>query len=186
MDRISNKISDNLIKNNLISFEEKEIYSYLIAQMLRAMLNIIISIIIGFWLGMIFESMVFTISLILIRSYSGGYHAKNPVSCFFISISALMFSLFSAKLGFWSIGMGILATIISLAVFISYSPVENENKPITREEKKKYKRILNIVLIILTILSVIFFVAGFSSLTYSIISAMLVNSLSVMIVADEV
>ena len=84
MEALSEKIIANMIKSGVSIEADREIYVYGLTQLFRTLLNVFSTVIIGFCMGMLAESVVFVICLMLIRSYSGGYHSDSPIRCYLI------------------------------------------------------------------------------------------------------
>ena len=79
METLSEKIIANMIKSGVSIEADREVYIYGLTQLFRTLLNVFSTVIIGFCMGKLIESIVFVICLMLVRSYSGGYHSDSPV-----------------------------------------------------------------------------------------------------------
>lgn len=85
------------------------------------------------------QTLVYLSVFIFLRRFTGGYHAQTYLRCKVVSVSAYLFVLFLAsnitvtpKLYFVLIAFGFF-------VILLMGPVENPNKPLTLEERKKHK-----------------------------------------------
>lgn len=88
--RLSHKIADNLVRSNVIREEDAEIYIYGINQILVSVLNVSSALIIGWIFGVVLEIAVFMAAYIPLRTFTGGYHAKTPLRCYFFSVMMLI------------------------------------------------------------------------------------------------
>ena len=66
-----------LIKHKAILNEDRELYEYAVYGFFLTTFPIIISITIGGIMGKIFESILFIVTFMLTRKYSGGFHMCN-------------------------------------------------------------------------------------------------------------
>jgi accessory gene regulator B len=103
-----------LVNNDIINNDEKIIYKYGIEQGSLIVINIITTVIIGMLFGMVIESIVFMFTYIPLRTYAGGYHAKNQLLCYFISIIMITVAL----LGIMILNLFVMVSIV--LVFISF------------------------------------------------------------------
>lgn len=83
MKRLVSIILNFMIKNNVISkdTEEIEFYRYGIEITLSSLINIALISIIGIVTDYTFESMMFLAVFIIMRSFTGGYHANTYIKC---------------------------------------------------------------------------------------------------------
>ena len=139
---------ENLVNNNIIDNDEKEIYKYGLEQGILMTINVITIIIVGTCFGMAIESIVFMLTYIPLRTYAGGYHAKNQMICYFFSIGMIIVALVGIKMiNLFSI-VGVVLIVISYIVIYIFSPVEDHNKLLSKKEKVTYKKKTRKILII--------------------------------------
>ncbi len=96
MQRLVSIILNFMIKNNVISkdTEEIEFYRYGIEITLSSLINIALISIIGIVTNYTFESTMFLAVFIIMRSFTGGYHANTYIKCnLVISISFVILLL---------------------------------------------------------------------------------------------
>lgn len=152
MKKLTDKFILTLINRNIIEEEDKEIYSYGFNQILFIMLNFITILIIGILFNMLFETIIFIITYIPIRIYTGGYHARTQTKCYIFSVFMLILALYIIKLKLMSnILIIILLSITFSIIILSLAPVEDKNKILDEKEIKIYKKraIKNLVIILL-------------------------------------
>lgn len=135
-----------LVENNRIQKEDVTLYRYGYRQGKVLLLNIVTILVIGLSMGMIWECIVFNIAYILLRSYSGGYHAPNAIVCYIISTFL--------EIGvFWcirTINLNIFwyaVTIIMGSIVLLYAPIAATKKPLDELEQRRYQQISHWVLI---------------------------------------
>lgn len=177
MERLSEKIIQYMIKNSILSEDDKDIYAFGLTQMIRALLTIITTIFIGFCFGKIIESIVFVVFTALIRTNSGGYHSDNPVGCYFISVISIIITLYLVGKQVFNVRLMIVLLVVSFVVFIKYAPIGHFNKVLDEIEVSTYKRRLLWILLTIAFVEIVFVVVQklylFSAGGYACIFSML-------------
>lgn len=146
-----------LLKKGVIndSSDEKEYYQYGIEITISSLLNVILIMGIGILFRSVIESIIFLVCFILIRQFTGGFHADTYLKCncsFCISFIAvlIMYHITFDKINIWcSVAISVLCT----AIVIFNCPIEHINKPIPKYKRKFHKSVA-------TLLSVIYGVVG--------------------------
>lgn len=121
--------------------EKKEIYVYGIELLISSLIGIVLVLGLSIGLGKVWSGVVFLAVFILVRQYTGGYHADTYVRCnaafvltYLLTVGIWIFCrVHDLKVAVWFI---LLGAYIIMAVL---APVENKNKPLDDEEVKKYK-----------------------------------------------
>lgn len=137
---ISDWITKSLINNKFINDQDKDLYAYGLQLGITALLNIFITIILGILMGRIWESIVFLLTYIPLRSYAGGYHAKNQFRCDVLSILLIITALTGCSLLIKYDFAGRLLLPASGIIIFFLSPVEDFNKRLNQEETKNYRK----------------------------------------------
>lgn len=140
---IAGRISNYLIKREVVSREEKDVYEYGFQILLSTILGILIVLILGLAANSLITSLIFIAVFCSLRFKCGGYHANSYLTCNIVFTMVFMIVLlvekFSEKV---LISPAILFMIYLLGFFVMYmyAPVENVNKPLDEDEKRKGKR----------------------------------------------
>lgn len=143
-------ISLMLIANKIITFENREAYSYGIELFLFKTSLYIIVAVIAIITNTLIPSAIFVVSYTLLRQYNGGYHCKTAEMCMIISIFMYLIFLLLYKLDYGNIKkFFLISSCISLLPIAVFSPVENINNPLTVKEKRKYHIISVAIAVIL-------------------------------------
>lgn len=132
-----------LIRSNVISDtdEEREYYQYGIEITVSSLLNIILILGIGAISGNIRESVIFLICFVLLRQFTGGYHADTYFKCnlTFCILFIAVLALYYTTAEYLSTYISILITFVCVSVFLVKCPVEHINKPIPNNRKVVHK-----------------------------------------------
>jgi len=179
-----NRITDRLIVNGAIRAEERELYEYGLQQGLLILINMFTTVTIGFLLKMVWQSILFMIIYIPLRSFAGGYHAKTQSRCYFFSILLTASVLLAIKLipgtNFNIIGLALAAGIIIYAL----APVEDANKPLDETEAAVYKKWTRVILAVELCTMLLMVVLGVNGVSLCISASM--SALSIMLVIGKV
>lgn len=147
---LSSIIVDLLIHNEIIKKEQASVYQYGFEIFISSIITGIITIACGLILSCLPVALLYFGIFVILRMICGGYHARTYWQCNLIFAIVTIITLLTfrfvtleqfSKLHICSIGFSILVTAF-------YAPVENENKPLSPEQKKFY-RILGMILILM-------------------------------------
>lgn len=149
MNYLVSQIVNFITEQDVISDESdvQDFYRYGIEISISSLLNIVLVVIAGILIHHIIESIVFLTLFILIRSFTGGYHADtyfrcNLLMCITFILTVLSNCMFSNKLSLSIIIVLICVTELIVSVL---GPIENKNKPIDDSKRIKLK-IIGIVI----------------------------------------
>ena len=140
IEALSRKIISYLLSSGSIE-QEVDYYMYGIEITLSSMLNILLVFVIGLVFSAFEECVVFLCAFILIRQFSGGYHASSYFKCNAALCCTCILVVLLQKLTYdlITIPVSICISIVCIAVIIIRCPVENANKPIPKERRPFYK-----------------------------------------------
>lgn len=138
--QFSEKIARRLANNRVIQEKDTGIYQYGLSILVYSFSNIVTILIIGGILGCIPEGICYTVCYIILRKFTGGYHARTPHACYLISSSMYFVSIYVVRSGL--VNESLLVSVAILAVICSFIvPVDTENKVLSKREKKVYRLI---------------------------------------------
>lgn len=151
-------LTDRLILRGIISENERPIYQYGLEVFLEMILAYLSILILALIFGNIFETVVFLFVFMLLRTYTGGFHASTRFRCYVLSLC--MYGCFSIILFVFpenwisDVAMGnALITFVTVSVL---SPIVHENRHVEVQERRYYRK----VSIIMCMLFVVLIVAG--------------------------
>lgn len=95
--------------------------------------------IVGLITGRLLETVLFAVSFLPLRSSCGGYHAKTHLKCFItLAIVYVLFLILLALVTSPILALATIAmTMFALPILFFMSPVEHENNPLEKEDRKK-------------------------------------------------
>ncbi len=138
MKRLEERLICFLETNKAISEEDREIYAYALKSAGILGVNIMTSLLIGFWLKVPWYCLLLLAAIILLRSDAGGYHAQTAGRCYILSCMVLMAALLwiKAEIPFRTV-MTVCAAVPFFLLIFRNAPLDSENKPLNAEEKKR-------------------------------------------------
>ena len=178
---MAQRLSSFFISKNIIKEEDREVYDYSFEILLSTLINLGAVIIFAVVSRSVVPTLFFLLGFMAIRTTAGGFHAETHIGCFLILVGSytiylLMLVLMSSYI--LSI-IALILCIISWLLVVVFSPVEDYNKPFTKEEYKRFKIVSNTSVVITSII-VYFFIEFLEKEEwgFSIAAGMCVVSLS--------
>lgn len=176
--KLSAKIADHLCDTDVITEEDKDLYSYGFFVILSRVMFFVIALTFGLMLHVVIESVVFFILFCLIRSYAGGVHASSEFKCTVYTTGAMLICILCIKLSklhnldYIFLIMLILSSICILAI----SPLDSLEKPLDRQEKRHYRIVTWIITGLIVVLTFTFYLLGLKSISNSCVVSLLLES----------
>ena len=169
------------MKNDVIPEEDKDVCYFGLVFMIHAAMNIITLVTIGVLFNMTREAITFVSFVILLRSYTGGYHSDNSITCYFISVASIILVLLGIKTRVWNLSTCVGMTTFSVGIIMRYAPVGHKNKPLEEIEKRVYKGILKKIVLGLVVVMALFLWQEKTSLLYAAVASFTVTAFMVIL-----
>jgi accessory gene regulator B len=158
---LAQSITEILVDNNIIDRTKLDIYVYGYEVLLSGIFSFIVALIMGLLFSQFLVSVIFVSAFILLRSFTGGYHADTYFKCnliFAFNLAAVM--IICKFVTEYPLLYHIIIGVISFAVIPTCAPIENKYKPIDEQSKKSHKITSTILLFaFFTLSSVLYTVA---------------------------
>lgn len=143
------KITDYMIKKNIIEEEMFEVYQYGFELMISSALSMISIMVIACLMDSFFIGLLYFFISIPPKVTAGGYHASTYARCFIISnleyivlsLTAKMLSAFLLPYYIW-----IILLFISISYILPNCPVRNPNHPVAEDVLQRNRRLAFILL----------------------------------------
>jgi len=153
--KYAQKLTGNLIKNMVISESDAEVYRFGFEAGFAIIANVLVTLIVGFILGMPLESLLLLAVFIPLRSCAGGIHASNNIKCTVLSALAVFSSLIAAHIAvsYLNAVVVLIAGVACSAIILALAPVQDANRPLDKAETRLLKqRTLKVLCAEITIL----------------------------------
>lgn len=160
MNYLTSKILKFITYQNVISSDDEvqDFYKYGIEITISSLLNIILVLTIGLLIGHVLESIIYLSLFILIRSFTGGYHADTYFRCNLLMCVTFILTVFANIITSDKITLSIAIGLVCLTeiTVVLLGPIENKNKPIDGSKKPKLKIMGLIVTLTVNYIGIIF------------------------------
>lgn len=159
INRLAGRITDFLCNNLQIDSDMAEVYKYGIEITISSFLNIFWIVAVSMLLSDIAAGLIFLLVFILLRSFTGGYHADTYFKCNAVFILTFLIVYYTGSLVYDLNDKEIQALILTVILAIGsvpvmkFTPVENKNKVITKERARLYRRITPVIYIVLSLVA---------------------------------
>jgi accessory gene regulator B len=166
------KITESLIKAGAVPPEDSALYEFGIRQGIFLVINIATTVLIGLFLGMVWQCIIFLVAYNPVRTYAGGYHAGTPLVCYLISIPMILAALSGIKMISWNGYVCAIVLFITLMIIVLLAPVEDRNKPLNEREVTVYGRKARMYSVGLSGAALMLWFAGMKQTALSIVMAL--------------
>ena len=161
--RLSIRIADQLISMGRFMEEDRAVYQFGLEMLFLNLVNLLSAAFIGLFMGQLLECFLFLALFIPLRCHAGGYHAENPLCCYFLSNAVIVFVLLLLRTPpvMMERGAGVAFLTLSAGMAAILAPVENLNKPLDEVEKRVYGFRTRIVLIIEVLIGLVCYASAY-------------------------
>ena len=184
IDLLSSKISSKFVEHKIITEDMVDIYKYGVEITISSIIGFILILIIGLIFKSLIQALIFYIIFIILRSFTGGYHASSYLKCnliFSIVASLVIFFSKAATEVRFSTGIINILFLPALSVFIWLAPIENPNKLIEKKRRIYFKTGSVLAAVILYILSIILYINNHTFESAIIVTTMFITAVMCMI-----
>lgn len=132
-------LSRRLAEHGIIKGEEQEIYCFGIRNGIILLLNFMTALFIGIFTGKLTVVIVFTTAFMLLRGYTGGYHADSRFVCYIGSTLVVLFPVFAEKM-LCRIVLQQRYTLLFLAfgIILLFSPMDSKKRKLDETERRHF------------------------------------------------
>lgn len=155
MEHLSNIMANYLVRKKIINVEKSCIYQYGLQIGLEVCVNTVFSVLIAVLCNMELEAIVFLIVFSLFRAYAGGLHLDTYISCLIGSCASFWGVLLLIKHLHISAGLSLNIISLSLVCIKLLAPVKDINRPLNKDEEKRFSIKLNRTMGVIAAISVV-------------------------------
>ena len=114
---------------------------------------------VGVGLGSVKHGVALIFPFMVLRKFSGGYHAKNLHTCILGSGFLLLLCIICSIHVQCDWRLAITTAIASVSLIV-FSPMDSENRRIDRDERRSYKKMTVFCVTVFGVLDIILFLLG--------------------------
>lgn len=156
MEYLSMKLTDYILRKELIDEESYDIYQYGFQCFLEVALSTVCSIMIALFLHMLPECLFFFLFFIPMRSFSGGLHLNTYFACFIGSCLILVSTLLAVKCFTVPIMLSLVLYLLCAIIILVIGPVDHPNREVDSQENRVFLRKTYITLLLSLLTAIIF------------------------------
>lgn len=156
MKMLTKKIVDCIYVNKIIEQDMIAVCEYGVELVLAGIVNIIVILFVSVLLHSMLYGIIFLLILISTRAFMGGYHATTHIRCNISMVCIYIISLLMLNIKYDGYVMLVhILTLTGYIVISRYAPLENSNKSLSEQQKKKYNKISQIAYIVLFVIAMV-------------------------------
>lgn len=161
MQPVGRKLAGLFVKYDIIDVEMRKNYEYVIEIIIERLISYISILFISLVFDKLIPGFLFVSFFVLLRRYTGGYHAKSFAGCYFGSVFLLLTVIGLGEISFSSALMGALI-IISIITVLAVGTVKHLNMNYSLSELRESKRAARYILLLEMIIIVSMYILGAS------------------------
>lgn len=184
MNNLSAYITELLVEFNFVSTDNKEICKYGIENLLISVIEITSILIIGSILEKTIPTIIFVATIVILRRYTGGYHANTKIGCYLVFVlSYIIFLVMLINVSEEHIkNIGITIMAFSNYIVHKFAPIVNQNKRVEKDELYAYRTLSIVINAIITMIGILGIILNAGrELVLPIVVGQMVVSLSILI-----
>lgn len=155
IDTLAKKITTKFIDHKIIKSDDREIYNYCFETTIVILLSYGLLFLLSVIFNEFMSTLIFILSFSSFRKVCGGYHADNYLKCGIMSLASYLFLIFIIKKLNIIFEISTLTLVIGALTIMFLSPIQDDNKPFTDKQYKRFKIISKGLAAILIIVFVI-------------------------------
>ncbi|MBO6207340.1 MAG: accessory gene regulator B family protein [Lachnospiraceae bacterium] len=178
-----NKIDDHITKiiSDTMKLEHDSVvsFSYGLSYILSHLLFIFNMLVIGYVFHRLIITIVFLVTILPLRTFSGGFHTKSPVTCLFFTYSISISSIFmipflcDIEFRYW-----LFLIIFNFLISFILIPIMPKNKTICAAALNKTTIICRILSFCLFFISLILYFFNYKKYYTTILLCVIINNIS--------
>lgn len=160
IETLAKKITTKFIDHEIIKSEDREIYDYCFETTIVILLSYSLLFIFSIIFNEFISTLIFILSFSSFRKVCGGYHADNYLKCGIMSLLSYLILILIIKKINIIFEISTIILVLGAIVIMFLSPIQDDNKPFTKQQKKRFKIISRSLATILIVIFVILEVFG--------------------------
>ena len=176
---VSKTIANKICEKGLVDNEDVSIYTYGLEVLISTVFSFLTIMLIGFLFSAVFEAVFFLSVLVVLRRFTGGYHAKTYIGCNLSCSLLFITTLFLNRVLSFNLVALIIIHFLGLIIILLIAPVENINKPLSLSKRRVNKKRAVIACLALSMITILLFVIG--SKFYSILTIAYIDLLVLLV-----
>ncbi len=136
---ISERFASRFARHGIISHDSIDVYVYGLELIFSFFASTSVILLIGTILSKIIETLIFLSVFVVLRSFTGGYHAKTYLRCAIVTYSTYLSVIICSSYIVVLRTAYVIGMLMALLIIAILSPIENPNKTIHPRKKIRHK-----------------------------------------------
>lgn len=152
---LAKAFAKHLLTKNIIDEEMFEVYVYGAELFLSSVFTDVIIIFVGLMVKQLIPTLLHLLVFILLRRFTGGYHATTYLKCKTTMVVIYVFTIISANYVDLSVYWYVLLMVAGNITIFFFAPIENPNKRLDDIKKVRFKILSHISFIALAVAGIV-------------------------------
>lgn len=163
----SDRLAGFLCRRGFLEWDSREVSAYGLELLLSGLLGYLAVLAAALLCGEALFGLVFLLLVTVTRSYTGGYHADSHCKC--VLTGSLMFliavAFFRVTARLPLVPLNLCLAAFNLSVVSGLAPVEHGNKPVTKRQKARGRKIGLLLALLESALALLLSIFGYKQST---------------------
>lgn len=165
-----------LINCEVIQSEEYDLYVYAAHSLIMTLAPLGLALTLGALLGHAATAVTIILPFMVIRKFSGGYHAKRAWVCLISSSLILGGCICASAYITYSGGLVSVMLIAAVSLMIN-SPIDSENRRLDAQERRAYKKVTIGLVALSVLISLICYRCGWESAAVNLAAGVILTGM---------
>lgn len=155
IETLAKKVTTKFINHKIIKSEDREIYDYCFETTIVILLSYSLLFILSIIFNEFISTLIFILSFSSFRKVCGGYHANNYLKCGIMSLASYLLLILIIKEINIIFEISTITLVLGAITIMFLSPIQDDNKPFTEKQKRRFRVISRSLAAILIVVFVI-------------------------------
>ena len=137
--KVATHICVYMSRNGIIRDDLLDVYTYGVELLLSFFTSTFLILFTGILLGRIAHTIIFLTIFILVRKFTGGYHANTHIICKLFTVGTYLTVMLLSFIAEVTLSDYLIITLSGIPIIALWGPIENPNKPLSMTARKKHK-----------------------------------------------
>lgn len=170
-------LSRRMLERGIIREEERELYEFGIRNGMILLLDIATAFLIGLLTTKLAVVAIFTVSFMVLRSYTGGYHSDSRIFCYIGSNIVLFIPVYTENIFLMASDLQVYVLLsLAMVIILWLSPMHSKNRKLDQKEQKHFGKKARLVAVMELIIFLALWYVGQTAYTYAVYTSICITA----------
>lgn len=170
-------LSQRMLERGIIREEERELYEFGIRNGMILFLDIATAFLIGLLTTKLAVVAFFTVSFMVLRSYTGGYHSDSRIFCYIGSNMVLFIPVYTENIFLMASDRQVYVLLsLAMVIILWLSPMHSKNRKLDQKEQKHFGRKARLVAVMELIIFLALWYLGQTAYAYAVYTSICITA----------